>query len=279
VTVPTLTLPSGDDLPAVGLGTWDLDDETVRGSVHTALDAGYTHIDTAEGYHNEAAIGEAIAEYDREDVFLTSKVLPKHLGYESLIEACEASLDRLGTDYLDLYLVHWPNPMVPLRETLDAMALLHERGNVRNVGVSNFDAYRLSAAQHVSDVPVAVNQIECHPGFYRPELIEYCQDNGIAVEAAAPLARTELFGTETVEDLAETYGKTPAQVILRWAVEKDVIVLPKSGSPVHVRENLELFDWELDPADHERLDDCDRHEPVYDTLTRDWTDETYGISP
>ncbi len=279
MTVPTKTLPSGDELPAVGLGTWELHDETARESIDAALDAGYAHLDTAEGYGNEADVGEALAQYDREDLFLTSKVLPKNLAYESVVQACEASLDRLGTDYLDLYLVHWPNPTISLRETLDAMALLHEQGKVRNIGVSNFDAYRLSAARHVSDVPIAVNQIECHPGFYRPDLVEYCQENDVVVEAAAPLARMELFENEVVQDLADSYGKTPAQVILRWTVEKDVVVLPRSGSPEHVRDNGDLFDWELDAADHERLDDIDRHEPVYDTLTRDWADDTYGISP
>ena len=279
MTVPTKTLPSGDELPTVGLGTWELHGETVRGSIDAALDAGYAHVDTAEGYENEADVGEALAEHDREELFLTSKVLPKNLAYESVVRACEASLDRLGTEYLDLYLVHWPNPTISLRETLDAMALLHEQGKVRNVGVSNFDAYRLSAARHVSEVPIAVNQIECHPGFYRPDLVEYCQENGVVVEAAAPLARMELFENEVVQDLADSYGKTPAQVILRWTVEKDVVVLPKSGSPEHVRDNVDLFDWELDPADHERLGDIDRHEPVYDTLTRDWADDMYGISP
>ena len=300
MTVPTKTLPSGDELPTVGLGTWELHGETARGSIDAALDAGYAHLDTAEGYGNEADVGEALAEHDREDLFLTSKVLPKNLAYESVVQACEASLerlgtdylgrkhirnqieaslDRLGTDYLDLYLIHWPNPTISLRETLDAMALLHERGKVRNIGVSNFDAYRLSAARHVSDVPIAVNQIECHPGFYRPDLVEYCQEDDVVVEAAAPLARMELFENEVVQDLAESYGKSPAQIILRWTVEKDVVVLPRSGSPEHVRDNGDLFDWELDPADHERLGDIDRHEPVYDTLTRDWADDTYGISP
>jgi diketogulonate reductase-like aldo/keto reductase len=279
MTVPTKTLPSGDELPTVGLGTWELHGETARESIDAALDTGYAHLDTAEGYGNEADVGEALAEHDRDDLFLTSKVLPKNLAYESVVQACEASLDRLGTDYLDLYLVHWPNPTISLRETLDAMALLHEQGKVRNIGVSNFDAYRLSAARHVSDVPIAVNQIECHPGFYRPDLVEYCRENDVVVEAAAPLARMELFENEVVRDLADSYGKSPAQIILRWTVEKDVVVLPRSGSPEHVRDNGDLFDWELDPADHERLGDIDRHEPVYDTLTRDWADDTYGISP
>jgi diketogulonate reductase-like aldo/keto reductase len=277
--VPTHTLPSGDELPAVGLGTWKLDDETAKESVHAALDAGYTHVDTAEGYRNERGIGEALAEseHDRDDVFLTSKVLPKNLTYDSLIEACEASLDRLGTEYLDLYLIHWPNPAISLRESLDAMATLSDRGLVRNVGVSNFSAYQLSCAHHVSDVPIAVNQVEFHPWFQRPDLVDYCRDTETVVEAAAPLARTEIFADEVVQDLAQKYDTSAAQVVLRWALDRDVVVLPKSSSPAHVRQNLEL-DWELDDADRSRLDDCDRDQPVYDTPARDWTGDTYGIN-
>ncbi|MFW6435563.1 MAG: aldo/keto reductase, partial [Halovenus sp.] len=128
---PTQTLPTGDELPQVGFGTYSLDGETTTDAVSTALEAGYTHIDTAEGYENEAEVGAAIADVDREELFLTSKVLPKHLGYDSLIQSCEASLDRLGTDYLDLYLVHWTNPAVSLRESLDAMETLVDRGLVR----------------------------------------------------------------------------------------------------------------------------------------------------
>jgi diketogulonate reductase-like aldo/keto reductase len=276
MTVRTHTLPSGDELPALGLGTWRLDGETVKESVRAALDAGYTHVDTAEGYRNEAAIGEVLAEYDRDDVFLTSKVLAKNLNYDSLVESCEASLARLGTEYLDLYLVHWPNPAISLRETLDAMATLHDRGLVRNVGVSNFSAYQLSCAHHISDVPIAVNQIEFHPWLQRPDLVDYCRESETVVEAAAPLARTEIFEDEVVQELAASYGKSPAQVVLRWALDTDVVVLPKSSSPEHVRQNAE-FDWTLDEADRERLDGRDRDRPVYDTPARDWSGDTYGI--
>ena len=278
VTVPSVTLPSGDEMPRVGAGTWDLAGDTVRESVRAALDAGYTHVDTAEGYMNESAIGDAIADYDRDDLFLTSKVLPSNLNYDSVIEACEDSLDRLGTDYLDLYLVHWPNPAISVRETLRGMARLRERGLVCNVGVSNFSAYQLSCARHVADVPIAVNQIEFHPWFQRPDLVEYCRETDTVIEAAAPLARTEIFEDETVQELAETYDRTPAQVVLRWAIENDVVVLPKSTSPDHVRENLDLFDWELDAADRRRLDEADRDHPVYDFPTRDWSRDVYGIS-
>jgi diketogulonate reductase-like aldo/keto reductase len=276
--VPTTTLPSGDELPMAGVGTWNIDGDTVRECVRAGLDAGYGHVDTAEGYGNEREIGDALEEYDREDVFLTSKVLPKHLDYESVIESCEASLERLGTDYLDLYLVHWPNPAVSLRETMNAMATLHDRGKVRNVGVSNFSAYQLSCARHVSDVPIAVNQIEYHPWNTQADVVEYCRETDTVVEAAAPLGRTEVFADDTVEAVAEEYDRSPAQVVLRWAVENDVVVLPKSSTTEHVRANLEIFDWELDDADHARIDDIDRHQPVYDSPARDWTGDTYGIS-
>jgi diketogulonate reductase-like aldo/keto reductase len=280
MTPPTHSLPSGDDLPALGLGTWRLDGDTVGDAVRAALDAGYRHVDTAEGYRNERAIGDALADHavDREDVFLTSKVLPKNLNYESVIASCEASLDRLGTDYLDLYLIHWPNPAISLRETLDAMATLHDRGLVANVGVSNFSAYQLSCAHHVSDVPIAVNQIEFHPWFQRPDLVEYCRETDTVVEAAAPLARTEVFDDEVVCDLADAYGRSPAQVVLRWGLERDVVVLPKSSSPDHVRANADV-DWSIDDEDLRRLDGRDRDRPVYDTPARDWTGDVYGITP
>jgi diketogulonate reductase-like aldo/keto reductase len=265
-------------MPVVGLGTWNIGGDTVEESVRAGLEAGYTHIDTAEGYQNEAEIGEVVASYDRDDLFLTSKVLSKNLGYESVIESCHASLDRLGTDYLDLYLIHWPNPAISLRETLHAMRYLHERGAVRNVGVSNFSAYLLSAAHRISEVPIAVNQIEYHPWFQRPDLVDYCRETDTLLEAAAPLARTEVFEDEVVQELAAEYDRSRAQIVLRWAIENDVVPLPKSSTPAHVRSNFELFDWELTTADRERLDARERNHPVYDTPARDWTDPVYGIS-
>ena len=278
MTTPSVTLPSGDKIPIVGTGTWDIGGDTVRDSVRAALDAGYTHVDTAEGYMNEAEIGEVLADHDREELFLTSKILPSNLNYDSVIDSCEASLEKLGTDYLDLYLIHWPNPAISLRETLNAMEQLHDQGKVRNIGVSNFSAYQLSCAHHVSDVPIAVNQIEFHPWLQRPDLTNYCRETDTVIEAAAPLARTEVLGDETAQDLAEEYGKTSAQIVLRWAVEKGVVVMPKSTSVDHVQGNIELFDWELDESDHQRLDEIDRDQPVYDTPARDWTGDVYGIS-
>ncbi|WEL16951.1 2,5-diketo-D-gluconate reductase B [Halorhabdus sp. SVX81] len=278
MTVPTTTLPSGDELPLVGKGTYELEGETVQEPVEIALESGYTHIDTAEGYMNEAALGEVLADHDREDLFLTSKVLPKHLNYESVIETAKQTLADLGTDYLDLYLIHWPNPAISVRETMDAMATLKAEGLVRNVGVSNFSRYQLSAAQHVADVPIAVNQIEFNPYFQRTDLVEYCQDNDIVVEAAAPIARGEVLSDPTLQELGEKYDKTPVQVALRWAVEKDIVVLPRSTSRGHIEENFDLFDFELEAEDHARIDDLDRGEPSYDDRARSWDDDVWGMA-
>lgn len=272
--IPTHTLPSGDPLPVVGYGTWDLDDADVHDVLPTALDAGYTHIDTAEGYQNEGAIGDVIAEYDRDDLFLTSKVLPSNLHYESLLAALDGSLDRLGVDALDLYLVHWPNPAISIRDTLRALERAHEEGLVRNVGVSNFSVYQLKFARRIAEVPIAANQIEFHPWYVRPELLEYCQAHDIVVQAAAPLARAAVLDDPVVVDVAEAHDVTPAQVVLRWAVEKGVVVLPKSTTPAHIRTNLALFDWDLGAEDTERLDALNRGENVY---MIDLDDDVYGV--
>jgi len=275
---PTKTLLGGDELPMIGLGTWDLSGETITSSVRKALDVGYAHIDTAEGYMNEAEIGDVLTEYERDDLFLTSKVLPKNLDYEGVIRACKKSLDRLGTDYLNLYLIHWPNPAISLRETLDAMETLYEEGLIDNVGVSNFSAYQLSCAHHISNVPIAVNQIEFHPLFQRPELIDYCRESDTVIEAAAPLARTEIFDEQDVQDIANERGRSPAQVVLRWAIHRDVVVLPKSSSSNHIEANFDLWDWELTRDELATLDNLNRDEPVYDHPVRDWTGDVYGIS-
>jgi len=272
--VPTRTLPSGEAIPAVGAGTWDIDGEEIAPSVGAALDLGYTHIDTAEGYGNEAAIGEVLDADDREELFLTSKVLPSNLHYEGVLDSLEASLDRLGVSQLDLYLIHWPNPAISTRETFAALERAHERGLIRNVGVSNFSRYQLMFARRVADVPIAVNQIEFHPWYYREDLLAYCREHDIVVEAAAPLARTRIFDDPVLTDVAETHGKTPAQVALKWALEKGVVVLPKSTSEAHLRQNIDLFGWDLAADEIDRIDAIDRMENVY---MIDVDDDTYGI--
>lgn len=158
------------------------------------------------------------------------------------------------------------------------MATLHDRGLIRNVGVSNFSPYQLSCAHHLSDVPIAVNQIEFNPWYQQPDLVEYCRETDIVVEAAAPLGRGRVFTDDTVRDLAEEYDKSPVQIVLKWETEREIVTMPKSSSPEHVGENVELFDWEMDESDLERLDDIDRDDPVYDDRQRDWTGDVYGIS-
>ncbi|WP_311170360.1 aldo/keto reductase [Halobellus ordinarius] len=275
-TTPTRTLPNGDEIPAVGFGTYALSDEEVTEAVPVAIDAGYTHIDTAEGYENEAALGDVLADYDREDLFVTSKVLPPNLHYESLLESLSDSLERLGTDYLDLYLIHWPNPAISLRETIGALEQAHEEGLVRNIGVSNFSTYQLRFARKIADVPIAVNQIEFHPWYFREDLLDYCHEHDVVVEAAAPLARAQYLDDPRVVKAAEQHDVAPAQIVLKWAIEKGVVVLPKSTNPEHVASNIDLFGWELDDETIARLDEIQRMENVY-MITPDH--DTYGISP
>ena len=272
--IPTVSLKTDYEIPKVGLGTWDLSEEEAKSSVETALDLGYTHIDTAEGYRNESGVGDAIQNYDRSELFITSKVLPSNLHYDDVLESCEASLDRLGTDYLDLYLIHWPNEAISIRETMHAMKKLEDSGKVKNVGVSNFGVYQLKIARKVSDVPITVNQIEFHPWFNRRDIVDYCKNNDIVVTAAAPLARTQVLEDDLIGKLAEKYDKTQAQVVIRWEVQKDIVSIPKSTSRDHIRENLDVFDWEMEREDLEKIDRIEKRQRCYEI---DLEDEIYGI--
>lgn len=273
--IPTRKLKTGDEIPVIAYGTWNIAEENVGEKVEIALKSGYNHIDTAEGYHNEGGIGEVLKNYDREELFITSKVLPSNLNYESVIKACERSLEKLGTDYLDLYLIHWPNPAISLRETLQAMKYLSDKGLVKNIGVSNFSVYQLKVALKITPVPITVNQVEFHPWLYQKELLQVCDENDVVLEASAPLARTEVLKDETILELAGKYDKSPAQIVLKWELQKGIVPLPKSKSKPHIEENLELFDWELKSEDMAKIDNIEQEKRVY-MITLD--DETYGIS-
>jgi diketogulonate reductase-like aldo/keto reductase len=273
--IPTRKLKTGSEIPAIGFGTWDISQENVAEKVKLALEAGYNHIDTAEGYKNEAGIGDVLTSQSRDDLFITSKVLPSNLNYESVLKACQRSLEKLGTNYLDLYLIHWPNPAISLRETLSAMKTLVDQGLVKNVGVSNFSVYQLNVALKISPVPIAVNQVEFHPWLYQQELLELCNQNDVVIEASAPLARTEVLQDETIIELAAKYDKSPAQVVLNWEVIKGIVPLPKSKSAAHIKENLAIFDWELSGDDVAKIDQITKEKRVY-MISLD--DETYGIS-
>jgi diketogulonate reductase-like aldo/keto reductase len=246
----------GARVPKVGLGTWQLPGETCYETVSTALELGYRHIDTAQLYGNEEAVGRAIADaaVDREEVFLTTKVSPRNAGHDAVIRSTEESLDRLDTPYVDLLLLHWPNPLKSVSGTMRAMDTLVERGEVYHVGVSNFPQVLLERARDAAETPIVTNQVQFHP--YKPQrgMLGYCQESEMFLTAYSPLARGIALDDDDVRRLAEQYDRTPAQVVLRWATQhRDVVVIPKSTDPDHLRENLELFDFKLTRSEVETL--------------------------
>lgn len=260
-------LNDGNKIPALGLGTWQLTGRKCVQAVKTALKLGYRHIDTAELYENQAEIGEAIKDFDRRKLFLTSKVWFNNLRYDDVLASCEKTLKELKTNYLDLFLIHWPNRQIPLKETLDAFKELLNDGRVESVGVSNFtihhlkDALKIAKAKAVS-VPITVNQVEFHPRFYQKELLEFCKKNKIVVTAYSPLGRGALLEDKTLKEIAARRGKTPAQVCLRWALEKGAVVIPKASSEEHLKENLRVFGWRLSKQDAEKIDSLNKNERI-----------------
>ncbi|MFC6725188.1 aldo/keto reductase [Halobium palmae] len=246
----------GVDVPKVGLGTWRMEGEACRGAVETALDLGYRHVDTAQVYENEREVGRAIAasDVDRDDVFLTTKVNPREAGYDDLLLSVGRSLERLGTDYVDLLLLHWPNPLVRIGETMDAMATLVDRGVARHVGVSNFNVRRLKKARRVADVPVFADQVQFHPYSPQRDLLRYCQREDVLLTAYSPLAQGNMLRDDVVTDIGRKYDRSPAQVAVRWATQhRNVVTIPKSTSREHLRENLNVFDFKLTREEVERI--------------------------
>lgn len=248
----------GADIPSLGLGTYRLSGGTCRRAVETALEAGYRHVDTAEYYDNERAVGEAItaSSVDREDVFLTTKVWRSHLQADDVRTAAEASLERLGVEYVDLLLIHWPNPRVPVGETLEAMATLREEGAVRHIGVSNFTREQLAEAIDATEVPIVTDQVLYHPYKDQTQLLEYCSNNDLALTAYSPLARGAVLDDDTLRTIGERYGKSAAQVTIRWLFQQDsVVAIPRSSSPEHIRANADVFDFELTDDEMATIDD------------------------
>ncbi|WP_226022187.1 aldo/keto reductase [Halomicrobium salinisoli] len=245
------------EVPAIGLGTWQLTGEQCYETVSTALELGYRHVDTAQLYGNEREVGSAIADadVDREDVFLTTKVTPGNARYDDVIESTRASLDRLDTDYVDLLLLHWPAPLVSFRETARAMAELRDEGLVRHAGVSNFRRWRLKRAREKSPIPLVADQVRLHPHYTHRSLREYCADVDAMVTAYSPLAHGGLVDDDLLARIGERYGKTPAQVALRWVTQlANVAAIPKSTNREHLAGNLAALDFELTDAEMERID-------------------------
>ena len=247
----------GARILALGLGTWQMSGETCREAVREALALGYRHLDTAQMYDNEADVGAGLeaAGVPREEVFLTTKVWMDQLAPQALKTAAAESLKRLRTDYVDLLLIHWPNPEVPLGESLGAMAELRDAGRVRHIGVSNFNVALMREAMEDHGAEIICNQVEYHPFLSQRPVLDYARARGAAVTAYCPLARGEAAGDPTLERIAAKHGKTSAQVALRWLLQQDgVAAIPKAAKSEHLRANLEVFDFALDDDDLAAID-------------------------
>lgn len=251
---------NGTDVPTIGFGTYRMEGEECLEATRTALDAGYRHIDTAMAYDNEAVIGQAIEEsdVDREDIFLTTKVkgYPEMLQYEGFKEAAEGCLERLGTDYVDLLLVHWWNPGGDMDGVFRALDELAAEGLTRHIGVSNFSIEQLRRAIGLADTPILTNQIEYHPYFTdnHGDLVEYCQNQDVLVTAYSPLAEGRIADDGTLAKIGERYGKTAPQVAIRWLIQQEgVIAIPKSSTPQYIHANRDVFDFELTNEEMRRI--------------------------
>ena len=246
----------GIDIPKIGFGTWQLKEETAQKCVSKAIEAGYRMIDTAQAYENETYVGRGIADAQlpREDLFLTTKVWMSEFRDGDLQKSVERSLEKLATDYCDLILLHWPNTDVPLEETLGALNDVRSRGLTRNIGVSNFNTSQMADAVRLSKAPILTNQVEYHPFIDQSPVLEAAHALGMSVTAYCPLAQAQVFDEPVLKRIGEKYGKTPAQITVRWAVQQPgVITIPRSSSPDHLASNNDIHDFELTPEEMGRI--------------------------
>ena len=263
--IPDITLSNGQTIPQLGFGVFLVEPKDTAAAVSTALEVGYRHIDTAEMYGNEKEVGQAIRRsgLDRSDVFVTSKLGNDAHEPDDARRAFDESLKALGFDYLDLFLIHWPLPTrydgdyVSTWQTLEEF---YRDGRARSIGVSNFQAHHLRRLHGEADIPPAVDQIEVNPYLTQDELRGFCAEHQIAVEAWSPLARGHVLDDPTVDEIARRVGKTPAQVVLRWHIERGDIIFPKSVTPERIKENFAIFDFELSAADVESIALLNRNE-------------------
>jgi 2,5-diketo-D-gluconate reductase B len=252
--VPNIALNNGVKIPILGLGTWELTGKKCEEAVKAAIHMGYRHIDTADYYKNHKNIGTAIRGFDRKELFITTKVMPPKLGYDDVLEAFERFLKELGTDYADLLLIHWRGN-VALEETFRAFEKLQDENKIRAAGVSNFAIEDIDDAKNATNIPITMNQIEFYPGMYPKEVLDYCRTEKITVTAYSPLGRGRVLSNHALTQIAEKYRRTPAQITLRWIIEKNVVVIPKASSSEHLRENLSIFDFKLEKDDARKLDE------------------------
>lgn len=252
----TLTLNDGYTIPQLGFGTWKLQGTECTEATRVALENDYRHIDTAYRYQNHQAIAKAIDEtaVDREDIYLTTKIWREQLRPDDLKRQFSKSLEELKTSYIDLLLVHWPNSDIPIKETYAALKELKENGQVHSIGVSNFTIEHLQEAVSVNFKP-AVNQVEFHPSLYQKELWNFCIEQDIQLVAYSPLAQGDDIKHESVQSIARKHNATPAQIIISWILHKQIVAIPRSASPEHIKENMAAINITMDAQDMHKLDE------------------------
>lgn len=261
--VPLVDLNDGNRMPQLGFGVFQVPAEETAEAVGHALRTGYRSIDTAAAYGNEEGVRDAVqaSGLDRSELFITTKLFNDDHGRDKARKAFEESLSKLGGDYIDLYLIHWPMPGKDLYvETWETLAALREDGRVRSIGVSNFQIDHLERIIDATGVIPAVNQIELHPRLQQPELRRFDAEQRIATEAWSPLGKGQWLDDPVIEEIASERDRTPAQVVLRWHIQLGNIVIPKSATPSRIEENFQLFDFELNEAQMQRLSELDRGE-------------------
>lgn len=257
----TVKLNNGVEMPIFGLGVFMSKEGTeVENAVKVALQNGYRHIDTAAIYKNERGVGKAIkaSGVAREDIFLTSKVWNSDQGYETTLAAFDESLEKLQTDYLDLYLIHWPKGKRSV-ETWEALEEIYKKGRVKAIGVSNFLVHHLEVFLPECKITPAVNQYEFHPELQQPDLLEYCRKHGIQPEAWSPIMKGRVNDVPLIQELADKYGKTPVQITLRWEIQKGIVTIPKSVTPERIISNANIFDFELNEDDIAKINGLDKN--------------------
>jgi diketogulonate reductase-like aldo/keto reductase len=261
-------LADGTEMPLLGLGVWQIPNgrETER-SVGWALELGYRHVDTAQAYGNEASVGRAVRDsgVPREEVFITTKFFP---GAKDPEAEAQRSLERLGVEFVDLYIVHWPQGGPTW--AWDGMQRARDRGYARSIGVSNYSVAEVEAVLDVADTPPVVNQVQFSQFAYRRRLLEACEERGIALEAYSPLGTGRHLGEKRVAEIAERLGRTPAQVLIRWCVQRKLVVVPKSTHRERIEQNAQVFDFTLSDADMAALDALDRTGQTDRALERTW---------
>lgn len=264
----TYNLSNGQKIPAIGFGTWEIKPSDAFDAVNNAIATGYRLIDTAKIYGNEKEVGEAVqfSDVPRDELFVTTKLWNEDQGYDSTREAFETSMEKLGLDYLDLYLIHWP-ATARRADSWRAMRDMNDEGLVKAIGVSNFTVRHLEELKSDSLPVPHVNQVEFHPFIYeqQKELLDYCREHNILIEAYSPLSRAVKLDNEVIKRIADTTGKTISQVILRWCVQHGTVPLPRSTNPEHIQENLDIFDFELSDDDMSALNSLsDGHRVTWD---------------